>query len=224
MDERGDATGRQPSTRAPWSVGTHLALIVGVAAVAIVAATAYGYLWNSAHSRHSAKNEMTLEARRAAELISKSTAASKQTVAQLSAQPGLDKAFTPAGAKGCQLSVEGSEAFPSMRLDIVSAGGHVACSSKPSPALTGAAAAHRGSAWLRQALHTNGPAVTWRGTDVATHQPAVVVTAPVKSGGKPLGVVALFGTCPKPARRSPRMSGTRGTRASRWWMSGRATS
>src|SRR5437764_1096878 len=54
-----------------------------------------------------------------------------------------------------------------------------------------------GSAWLPQALHTNGPAVTWRGTDAATHQPAVVITAPVKSGGKPVGIVALFEHMPE---------------------------
>jgi len=44
MDEQGDATGRQPSapaTRAPWSVGTYLALIVGVAALACTRAQGY---------------------------------------------------------------------------------------------------------------------------------------------------------------------------------------
>src|SRR4051794_6259046 len=117
MHEQGDATGRQPSAataRTPWSVGTYLALIVGFALVAIGGATAYGYFWSSSQSRGAAKTEMALEARRAATLMSSSTAAVKQTVAQLSAQPGLAQAFTPAGARACQLSVEGSEAFPSV--------------------------------------------------------------------------------------------------------------
>jgi diguanylate cyclase (GGDEF)-like protein len=199
MDTPGDATGAQPSpprARTPWSVRTYLALIVGVAALAIAAATAYGYIWSSARSRAAAGREMTLEARRAAALISSSTATAKQTVAQLAAQPGLDKAFTAAGAGNCQLSVEGSEAFPSVRLDIVTAGGRVACSSKPSLTRTGRGV-HRGSTWLARALRAHGPVVVWSAADAATHEPAVVVAAPVNAGGKPVGAVAFLQHLPE---------------------------
>jgi diguanylate cyclase (GGDEF)-like protein len=191
MRTRGDATGRQPSG-SPWSVRTHLALIVGVAVVAIAAATAYGYLWSSSRSRNSARTEMNLEARRAATLIGSSTAGTKGSVAQLAAQPGLDAAFTAAGAKGCQLSVEGSEAFPSIRLDIVSADGRVVCTSKPSAISTGPRAVHSGSPWLRKTLRSRAPFVDWNARDAVTGQPAVAVAAPVVAHGRAVGAVVGF--------------------------------
>ncbi|HEY7630354.1 MAG TPA: EAL domain-containing protein [Thermoleophilaceae bacterium] len=166
--------------------------------MAIAGATAYGYLWSAGHARSTAKKEMTLEAKRAAALIASSTAAAKQSVAQLTAQPGLEKAFTPAGAKNCQLSVEGSEAFPSLRLDIVTAGGRVGCSSQPSPAVL-APAVHRGSPWLARALRAKGPIVVWDATDAATHQSAVAVAAPLIAGGKAVGAVVAFQHVPQAA-------------------------
>jgi diguanylate cyclase (GGDEF)-like protein len=202
MHDQGDATGRQPSAagaRAPWSVGTYLALIVGFALVAIGGATAYGYFWSSSESRGAATTEMQLEARRAAGLMSSSTVAVKQTVAQLAAQPGLDQALTPAGARACQLSVEGSETFPSIRLDIVSANGHVACSSDPALKLAGPPV-HRGSAWLGRALVSKGISVTWGATDAVEHERAVVVTAPVRGSGRTLGAVVGFEDIPEAGR------------------------
>jgi diguanylate cyclase (GGDEF)-like protein len=133
---------------------------------------------------------MNLEARRAASRIASATADAERSAAGIAAQPGLEKAFT-AAPRDCQLSVEGSDAFPSVRLDIVSAGGHVACTSKPSPAVT-RGAVHRGSAWLTRALHARGPFVAWNSTDAATHQPSVAAVAPVAAGGKVVGAVVAF--------------------------------
>jgi diguanylate cyclase (GGDEF)-like protein len=194
MDKRGDATGRQPAVRrsgTPWSVRTYLVLIVGVAVLATAAVTASGYFWSAGRSRANTTKEMRLEAQRAAGLISSNTAVAKQTVLQLAAQPGLAKAFTAAGRRDCQLSVEGSEAFPSVRVDIVSAAGQVACSSKSSPAVD-AHDVHAGSPWLTRALHSPGAIVAWDSTDAATHQPAVAVAAPIVAGGKAVGAVVGF--------------------------------
>ena len=58
MEERGDT---------PWSVRTYLILIIGVAALAIAAATVYGYLWSAGRARSSAESSMRLEAQRAEE-------------------------------------------------------------------------------------------------------------------------------------------------------------
>jgi diguanylate cyclase (GGDEF)-like protein len=196
MRKRGDASGRQPGVNrphTPWPVRTYLAVIVGVALLATVAVTASGYFWSSGRSRASAKKEMRLEAQRAAGLISKNTAVAQQTVAQLSAQPGLVKAFAASAKRDCQLSVEGSEAFPSVRVDIVSAAGQVACSSKPSAAVN-AHDVHAGSPWLSRALHAHGAIVLWNSSDAATRQPSVVVAAPIPggAGGKPAGAVVGF--------------------------------
>src|ERR1051326_4854161 len=98
MEQRGDATGRQPSEGAPirpWSVTTYLALIVGVASLAIVGAAIYGYLWSSGQARPSRQGLMGLEPRGAADRINASIASAKKSVAELAAQPGLDKAFVP---------------------------------------------------------------------------------------------------------------------------------
>jgi len=202
MEQRGDATGRQPSERAPvrpWSVTTYMVLIVGVASLAIAGAAVYGYLWSSGQARSSAEQSMALEAHRGADRITSSIASAKQSVAELAAQPGLDKAFTPAAAGSCQLSVEGSDAFPSVRLDIVSAGGRVACSSQPA-ALKVDRPVHRGSTWLASALHTPGPGVAWDATDELTHQASVVVSAPIRSHGKAVGAVAVFEHLPPAGR------------------------
>jgi len=194
MEQRGDATGRQPSEGAPirpWSVTTYLALIVGVASLAIVGAAIYGYLWSSGQARSSAERSMALEARRAADRINASIASAKKSVAELAAQPGLDKAFVPGASRDCQLAVEGSEAFPSVRLDIVSAGGRIACSSQPS-ALKADEPVHRDSTWLASALHTPGVGVAWGTADDLTHEGSVVVSAPIRSHGKAVGAVAVF--------------------------------
>ena len=194
MAEPGDATGRQPSRSgagAPWSVTTYLALIVTATAVAIGAATAYGYLWSAGHARSSARKEMKLEAGRAASLIASATADAEKSVAQLAAQPGLDKAFTPGASRDCQLSVDGSEAFPSVRLDIVGRDGSVACSSRPSPAVRAPGAHHR-SPWLSRALHARAPFVSWDATDAPSQRPAVAAAAPIRAGGKTVGAVVAF--------------------------------
>jgi diguanylate cyclase (GGDEF)-like protein len=185
MEERGDR---------PWSVRTHLILIIGVAALAIAAATVYGYLWSAGQARSSAERSMKLEAQRAATRISSTIASARQSVSELAAQPGLDKAFTAAGQRACQLSADGSEALPSIRLDIVSAGGRVACSSVKSA--LGSSAPH-GSPWLASALHAPGVAVDWTANDPVAHELSAVVSAPVKSGGRSVGVVVAFEHLPE---------------------------
>ncbi len=195
MGEQGDAIGREATTRrsgAPSSVTTYLALIVAASAAAIGGATAYGYLWGAAHARSSARTEMNLEARRAATLIASATTDAEKSVAGVAGQPGLDKAFAAGPPRDCQLTVEGSEAFPSVRLDIVGRDGRVVCTSAPSAAVR-APGAHRGSAWLTRALQAQRPFVSWDATDAPTHRPAVIVAAPVKgSGGKTVGAVVAF--------------------------------
>jgi diguanylate cyclase (GGDEF)-like protein len=185
MEERGDT---------PWSVRTYLILIIGVAALAIAAATVYGYLWSAGRARSSAESSMRLEAQRAATRISSTIASARQSVAQLAAQPGLDKAFTAAGQHDCQLSADGSEALPSVRLDIVSARGRVACSSVGSAL---GSSAHHGSPWLASALRSPGVAVNWTANDPVAHEISAVVTAPVKTGARPVGVVAAFEHLPE---------------------------
>ena len=195
MDESGDAIGREattPRAGGPSSVTTYLALIVVASAAAIGGATAYGYFWGAAHARSSAGREMKLEARRGATLIASATVDAEKSVAGIAAQPGLDKAFAAGPPRDCQLTVEGSEAFPSVRLDIVGRDGRVMCTSAPSPGVR-APGAHRGSNWLAGALHAQRPFISWYTTDAPTHRPAIAVAAPVKGGGgKTVGAVVAF--------------------------------
>jgi diguanylate cyclase (GGDEF)-like protein len=173
----------------PWSVRTYLLLIVAVAGAAVVLATGYGFVWSSSQARDDSTREMTLQARRAAAAITSSVAAGRKTVDGLAAQPGLDKVF--AVPEGCQLSADGTGPFSSVRLDLVGADGRVACTSKPSRGLT-ATPVHAGSGWLTDALRARGTVVDWRSSDAATRTSAVVITAPIRSGGKTIGAVALF--------------------------------
>src|SRR2546423_328399 len=171
----------------PWPVRTYLAVIVAVVVVAVGAATVYGFLWSSNHARGDAPQAMALDAKRASNAIASDIAIAKKSVVPLAAQPGLDKAF---GAKHnpCQLSIEGSAAFPSVRLDIVGRDGRVACTSAPSARVT-RPGLHRGSTWLKRALGASGPMVVWDATDPATGERSVVVAAPVPGGS---GAVALI--------------------------------
>jgi diguanylate cyclase (GGDEF)-like protein len=180
----------KPATsRRRWSVRTYLILIVAAALAAVATASAYGFLWSAGQARDDATQEMTLQAQRAASSIATSVAASKDTVAGLAAQPGLSALFSQ--PKACQLSAEGSGAFPSVRLDIVAPDGRVACSSDLSPAVS-TGAVHRGSEWLRDALRSSVASVEWNATDAAAGKAAVAVTAPVMSSGAPAGIVVLF--------------------------------
>src|SRR4051812_18392520 len=171
----------------PWPVRTYLAVIVAVVVVAVGAATVYGFLWSSNHARGDARKAMSLDAKRASNAIASDIATAKKSVVPLAAQPGLDKAFA-AKHNPCQLSIEGSAAFPSVRLDIVGRDGRVACTSAASARVT-RPGLHRGSTWLKRALGASGPTVVWDATDPATGERSVVVAAPVPGGS---GAVALI--------------------------------
>jgi diguanylate cyclase (GGDEF)-like protein len=189
---RGTAVPDVPSGPEPvrsWSVRAYLLLIVAVAVAAVTAATGYGFAWSSGQARHDATSEMGLQARRAAASLASSVAAARKTVQGLAAQPGLDQIFAAPG--DCQLSADGAGPFTSVRIDIVSRAGKVACSSAPSRRLS-SSPVHAGSPWLAAALRSRGPAIDWGSSDAATHTPAVVLTTPVMSGGRAVGAVALF--------------------------------
>jgi diguanylate cyclase (GGDEF)-like protein len=172
-----------------WSVGTHLLLIVLAGVIAVGGASAYGFLWSSANARAEATSEMSLQATRAASSISASIATARKEVEGLAAQPGLDTLL--AHPAGCTLTVDGSGAFPGVRLDIVRTDGRVACSSAPSPAVA-RRALHAGSPWLPLALRSPRTSVHWNATDAATGKRSVVVATPVKTAGATVGTVALL--------------------------------
>jgi hypothetical protein len=107
-----------------WSVRTYLVMITLFAVLAIAGATVYGYLWSSGRAVTDATRQMTLEAGRGASAISSSVAAATQTVVGLAAQPGLERVFV--SARGCQLTADGTQAFPNVRIDLVASDGRVA--------------------------------------------------------------------------------------------------
>jgi diguanylate cyclase (GGDEF)-like protein len=172
-----------------WPVRTYLLLIVAVAVAAVTAATGYGFAWSSGQARDDATREMALQSQRAAQSISSAIVTGRKTVDALAAQPGLDKVF--ANPAGCQLSADGDGAFASVRLDLVSTQGKVACTSRPSPKLT-ASRVHAGSDWLPAALRGQGTAVDWTAVDAATGRAAVLITAPIRRGTRTVGAVSLF--------------------------------
>jgi diguanylate cyclase (GGDEF)-like protein len=181
-----------PSVRGPraWPVRTYLLLIVAAAAVAIVAATGYGFTWSSAQAREDATREMALQSHRAADSIAEGITTGRTTVQGLSAQQGLDKVFLK-DAGACQLSADGEGALVSVRLDLVSADGKVACTSQPTARVTGGRV-HAGSAWLTAALRAKDTKVDWTARDAATGRSAVVITAPIRRGTRTVGTIALF--------------------------------
>jgi diguanylate cyclase (GGDEF)-like protein len=182
------ATGGGRSVK-PWSVRTYLVLISAAAVVSVTAAAGYGFAWSAARARTDAITEMTFQADRAAASISAAVATAGKTVEGLAAQPGLGKVF--AQPTGCTLTSDGVSPFPSVRLDIVRPDGLVACSSDATPAVR-RPGVHAGSGWLRDVLRSPKPVVIWGATDAATGKPALVVGAPLRSGGAAAGVVVLF--------------------------------
>src|SRR5690242_14917285 len=178
---------KRARSRRHWSVRTYLAVILAVAVAAVGAATAYGFVWSAERARGDATRQMNLEATRAASAISESIASVKRTVAAVAAQPGLDRAVAGRGA--CQLTADGTEAFPSVRLDIVAANGRVGCTSAPTRAVTSGHLDAR-SVWLDQVVRSPGQVVAWDATDPARHEPAVVVASPVRANGRAVGAVA----------------------------------
>ena len=172
-----------------WSVRTYLVVVVVLAVVALGGATVYGFVWSAAEARSDATKRMDLQGRRAAEAVSASVATAKKTAEGLAAQPGLAKVFSSSG--DCQLVAEGTQAFPSVRLDLVAPGGRVGCTSAPSAAVS-APGVHAGSAWLQQILRSSKTVVAWDATDAATNTPAVVVATPIPGSGRAAGVVAVI--------------------------------
>jgi diguanylate cyclase (GGDEF)-like protein len=173
----------------PWSVRRYLLLIMAAALVAVAAATVYGFTWSAGKAEDEATHTMTLQARRAAESISAAITDARRTAEGVAAQPGLAKAFhQPHG--GCQLTASGTQAFPTVRIDLVSADGHVVCSSLPALAAR-TSAVHAGSGWLRAALRSHTTLVDPRATDAVTRAPALVVAAPVPGPEGAAGAVAV---------------------------------
>jgi diguanylate cyclase (GGDEF)-like protein len=177
-----------------WSVRGYLVLVVALAMVALGAATVYGFLWTTSEARTSATKRMELQAQRAADAISESVVRSKQTVAAIAAQPGATALLAPESQ--CQLSVTGTQAFPSARIDLVTPSGRVGCSSATSAAVA-VDGVHADSPWLRAVLRSAGPIVAWDATDAASGQRALVIAAPIPGRGKPAGAVAIFMHLPK---------------------------
>jgi diguanylate cyclase (GGDEF)-like protein len=171
------------------SVRAYLALIVVAAAVALTTGSVYGFWWSAREARIGATEDMAVQARRASSSIASSITEARKTVAALAGQPGLSQVF--AHPKGCTLSVEGTAAFRSVRLDIVGRDGRVACSSDPA-SLIANARGHVGSDWLPEVLRSHETTVDWSASDAVTRQPAVVVVSPLRRAGTPVGAVVLF--------------------------------
>lgn len=120
--------------------------------------------------------------------ITDAVVTARSTVEALAGQPGLSRAFDNTGQ--CTLAVRGTEAFRSVRLDVVSPDGVVGCSSDP--ALSDAAErVHAGSGWLQEATRGGITVVSWDATDAFTGQPAVVAATPFFDAGTVRGAVAL---------------------------------
>ena len=173
---------------------TYLVLVAGLAVFALGVATVYGFLWNASEARISATKRMDLQARRAANAISESVVTARKTAEAVAAQPGLTGVF---GSKGqCQLTATGTQAFPTARVDIVTPGGRVGCSSAPSAAVS-SAGVHADSPWLRDVLRSAGTVVAWDATDAASRQRSLVIARQIPGAGKPAGAVAVFMPLPE---------------------------
>ena len=164
-------------------------LIVVAAVVAVTAGSVYGFWWSAREARIDARQDMAIQARRAASSIGSSLALATRTVEGLAAQPGLVEVI--AHPKGCTLASDGVGPFGSVRLDIVGADGRVACSSDPA-AIAASSRAHGGSEWLAAALRSRKVIVNWGATDAVAGQPSVVVASPLRKAGVPAGAVVLL--------------------------------
>ncbi|HET8614668.1 MAG TPA: EAL domain-containing protein [Actinomycetales bacterium] len=176
-----------PSRRVPWTTRTYLVWIIVVTLVALLGASAYAFTWSTRHARSAAVDSMDFRSARAAVHISTGVTVARDTVQNVAQQPGIDAVLD--NADGCRLTTTGSAAFSQVRLDIVSRGGDVVCSSDA--AATKVDAVHRGSDWLPQAL-TDGPHVRWDGRDAVSGDEAVVVSSPIHRDGQVVGAVVGF--------------------------------
>jgi diguanylate cyclase (GGDEF)-like protein len=187
QDQLGPSVAGGPASR--WSVRTYLSMIMLFAVLAIAGATVYGYVWSSGKAATDATSQMTLEAGRASSAISSSIADATHAAEGLAAEPGLEKVFTTVGK--CQLDASGTQAFPSVRIDLVAPDGRVACSSGPiAVSATGAGRRERGS-WLREALQSRTVVVDWNAFDAGTAERAVVVAIRIPGAHGPAGAVAV---------------------------------
>jgi diguanylate cyclase (GGDEF)-like protein len=171
----------------------YLLAIGTIALVALVAGSAYGFVWAAQHARSVAVGSLGFQADRAAQSLEHAATEGKATIADVAAQPGLDAALH-GPVKGCALTASGGGPFPDLRLDIVNAAGQVGCSSGKDPKVF-APNVHAGSSWLRAGLAASSPVVVWNVPDAVTGQRSAVIVVPVAPAagtGSPAGVVALF--------------------------------
>jgi diguanylate cyclase (GGDEF)-like protein len=173
--------------RLHWATRTYLVATIVITLLVLLGASAYAYLWSSSHARSAAVQSMDFRAGRAAEHVSSAVTTTRDTVSSVGKQPGLSTVFHD--AEGCQLTATGSDAFSSVRLDLVGADGRVVCSSDP--AVTKKGKVHAGSDWLAEAM-SGGTHVRWEGHDAVTGQPSVVVSSTVQDGGRTVGSVVGF--------------------------------
>ncbi|MGH3658781.1 MAG: hypothetical protein ACRDUA_19170, partial [Micromonosporaceae bacterium] len=188
---------QQIGARAPWSVKRYLTLTSVIAVLALVAGCWYGFAFSAGRARADALTELKFQSDRAAVAVAESVTTGEDTVRALAGQPGLEAVFATRD-NGCSLTAGGAGAFRSVRLDIVSAQGTTGCSSGTATRVF-ASHVHRGSDWLGQAMDATGTTVVWDARDEVTGRSAVVVTAPVVAGDRPVGAIALFLHVPKVA-------------------------
>ncbi|WP_370325074.1 EAL domain-containing protein [Euzebya sp.] len=165
---------------------TYLVLIVATAAVAVLAASAYGFVWTDRTTRAQTLDDMAVVTGQAAEAVTTTVDQSVQIVDGLLAQPNLVDGLVPNDA--CSLATQGAGVFPTLRLELVTADGTITCTSTDDPAAR-EPGVHADQAWLAQVLAADGTTVVWDGVDGLTARPVVAVGAPLGPDGDPAGVV-----------------------------------
>ena len=181
--------GEEPAERSPgWSIRAHLALVVGLALLAMLAITAFTYRSGTSDAKRQADRELRDHARRATSAIELGLTQAATSVATLAAQPGVLDVLTQQ-VPACSLVAEGTVAFPEARVDVVRKDGAVGCSSDPR-IVDLSRRPHRASPWLRSAVTTP----TGRFLDVVdgvTGERSVVITAQLGPAGAPVGAAVL---------------------------------
>jgi signal transduction histidine kinase/ActR/RegA family two-component response regulator len=155
-----------------------------IVAAAACAAIVYVDRQADRHARSQAAADAAFAAKTSATQLGAHLALLRASVAQLAAQPGLDKVF--ANPTGCSLSYQGLGGADRGHLDIVRADGTVVCSSRD---LAGDAPEplYAGADWLRRALRA--PVFDAPARDRATRANAAVAAVALPGGR---GVVAGF--------------------------------
>ena len=176
-----DSRGARAAARSvPFSY--YFAFLIAIFACSAAASIVYVDQQTSRDARREAQATASFTAGRAAKKLGSDLALVKATVTSLAANPGILKAA--AHPVGCTLTFGGPGASKYDHLDLITADGAAACSSRPH--VDGKLSGYTGQAWIADALKS--PTFHAPQIDTVSGRPVLLYTEP--AGGKV--IVAAF--------------------------------